>query len=260
MNKLQRKTIRFKFTTPDVQVRTTYAVHNIRIVVPEIPKGDLTFPERIRHPWGLPIVVFALIVGLGGGSYVTWMTKFGKADSEQNQVGLNQTASTNSISKPWVKPLEFSSKDLNIVADMLPVLIEESRHIPTAQELANQNRTKKLKQYFQKRNSPFVDDKTVEAFLNAKNMKLMIAISFVESTMGQKCYFHNCSGIGGTPPNLRKYESYADWVKDFDALLENRYKGLPIEDFIGLYVQPGSPNWINGVKQILTELKEQGIE
>jgi hypothetical protein len=90
-------------------------------------------------------------------------------------------------------------------------------------------------------------------------MKLMLAISFVESTFGRSCYYYNCSGIGGTPPNLRKYNSYAEWIADFDQLLEQRYKGVPPEKFIGLYVQPGSPNWIYGVNQVLKEFKEQEI-
>ena len=87
----------------------------------------------------------------------------------------------------------------------------------------------------------------------------MVAISFVESTFGKRCYYYNCSGIGGTPPHLRKYNSYAEWVRDFDDLLERRYKDLPPEEFIGLYVQPGSANWLHGVKQVLRELEEQGI-
>jgi hypothetical protein len=88
-------------------------------------------------------------------------------------------------------------------------------------------------------------------------MKMMLAISFVESTFGQKCWKYNCSGIGGS--NLVAYKSYADWIRAFDALLEKRYKDLPPEEYLGLYVQPGSPNWIYGVNQVLTELKEQGI-
>lgn len=184
-----------------------------------------------------------------------------EVESEQNSQVQGAVTIKPAQNGQWSMPLEFSTEDLNIVADMLPELIEEARHEPTAEELANIKRKEDLKQYFLSRKSPFAkDDSTLDAFLNSKNMKLMIAISFVESTMGKKCYYNNCSGIGGTPPNLRKYNSYADWVRDFDALLERRYKGLPIEKFMGLYVQPGSPNWINGVKQILAELDKKGIE
>ena len=121
-------------------------------------------------------------------------------------------------------------------------------------------RKQQIKQYLISKRSPFAADNTaLTALVNAKNMKLILAISFVESNFGKHCYFYNCSGIGGTPPNLRKYTSYADWIADFDNLLESRYKGLAPEKFIGLYVQPGSPNWIYGVNQVLNEFAELEI-
>jgi hypothetical protein len=122
-------------------------------------------------------------------------------------------------------------------------------------------RKEKLRAYLASKNSPFAEEEeTIEAFATSRNMKMMVAISFVESTFGKRCYYYNCSGIGGTPPNLRKYENHAAWIKDFDDLLERRYKGLPPEKFMGLYVQPGSPNWIYGVKKVLAEFEAQGIE
>jgi hypothetical protein len=127
-----------------------------------------------------------------------------------------------------------------------------------AKELAK--RKQQIQAYLSQKDSPFAaDDATLTALASAKNMKLIIAISFVESNFGKHCYFFNCSGIGGSVPNLRKYNNYAEWVVDFDKLLEDHYKGLAPEKFIGLYVQPGSPNWIYGVKQILSEFKQQGI-
>lgn len=199
-----------------------------------------------------------LVMGVGLGSATVWYSQFSAANRAAQQVpdalAVDQ-AQLNGI------PLDFDNSELEVVADLLPILIEENHHKPSAEELRNIDRKKKLTAYFKNRKSPFGDDeKTVEAFLNSRNMKVMIAISFVESTMGKNCYYNNCSGIGGYPPNLRKYNSYADWVRDFDDLLERRYKGLDVDDFIGLYVQPGSPKWSAGVKQILSELNKQGIE
>lgn len=182
------------------------------------------------------------------------------AEAEQAAAERQELIAGASTTESWSMPLDFSVEDLDIVTDMMPVLINEVRHEPTAAELANEKRKSDLRAYFESRNSPFTDDATLDAFLSANNMKLMIAISFVESTMGKRCYYNNCSGIGGYPPNLRKYDSYADWVRDFDSLLERRYKGMEPEDMMGVYVQPGSPNWINGVRQILAELEKQGIE
>lgn len=155
----------------------------------------------------------------------------------------------------------FSQQVIDVASPVFAALIEENREEvdPQAEQLAI--RKEKLRAYLESKNSPFAkDEATLDAFVASKNMKLMVAISFVESTFGKNCYYYNCSGIGGTPPKLRKYNGYAEWVKDFDELLESRYKGVPPEDFIGLYVQPGSPNWIYGVKQVIREFDEQGIE
>ena len=155
----------------------------------------------------------------------------------------------------------FSQQVIDITSPIFATFISENRQEVDleAEQLATQKR--KLKKYLQDKKSPFAeDDAALDAFVNSKNMKMMVAISFVESTFGKHCYYYNCSGIGGTPPSLRKYKSYADWIQDFDSLLERRYKNIPPEKFIGLYVQPGSPNWINGVKQVLREFEERGIQ
>lgn len=201
-------------------------------------------------------VVLALVIGFSSGAVVVWESKYGGAQQAED-TPLVAAA----IDQPWVKPLDYDQSELNIVANMLPELVEENRHVPTPEEIKNTERKEKLRQFLAGYKSPFAkNDDTLQAFLDSKNMKLMLAISFVESSLGKKCYYNNCSGIGGYPPNLRKYPNYAGWVEDFDSLLERRYKGVPIDEFMGLYVQPGSPNWINGVKQILAELKQQGIE
>lgn len=225
-------------------------------------------PQRSIHrpPSGyifkIAILGVFLIGGLSGAGLVAHQQlSSAKLDHVPAGQVLGAVTVEPGTTEQWSMPLEFSEEELNIVADMLPQLIEQARHEPTPEELANIKRKEELKKFFQGWKSPFAkDDATLDAFLSSKNMKLMIAISFVESSMGKKCYANNCSGIGGTPPNLRKYKSYADWIRDFDSLLERRYKGLPIEKFMGLYVQPGSPNWLAGVKQILGELERKGIE
>ena len=156
----------------------------------------------------------------------------------------------------------YSQQVIDIASPIFAALLNDNRKETVdlaAVELAA--RKEKLRTYLASKNSPFAEDElALDAFVNSKNMKMMVAISFVESTFGKHCYYYNCSGIGGTPPNLRKYENYAEWIQDFDLLLENRYKDVPPEKFIGLYVQPGSPNWIYGVKQVLREFEEHGID
>lgn len=155
----------------------------------------------------------------------------------------------------------FSQQVIDIASPVFASLIKDNRNneaeLAAAEKAARKD---KLRAYLASKNSPFAkDESALDAFVESRNMKLMVAISFVESTFGKNCYYYNCSGIGGTPPRLRKYNNYAEWIRDFDDLLERRYKDLPPEEFIGLYVQPGSPNWLYGVKQVLAEFEEQGI-
>lgn len=155
----------------------------------------------------------------------------------------------------------FSQQIIDITSPLFTAFVKENREVRDIEAERLVVRKIRLKTYLESKRSPFAeDDLAIEAFASSKNMKMMVAISFVESTFGQNCYYYNCSGIGGTPPTLRKYDNYAEWIYDFDDLLERRYKDVPPEKFIGLYVQPGSPNWIYGVNQVIEEFEQQQIE
>lgn len=155
----------------------------------------------------------------------------------------------------------FSQQVIDVASPVFAAFVKENREVADIEAERLVVRKERLKAYLTDKNSPFAeDDEAIEAFATSKNMKMMVAISFVESTFDKNCYYYNCSGIGGTPPALRKYESYAEWIRDFDDLLERRYKDVPPEKFIGLYVQPGSPNWIYGVNQVIDEFEVHQIE
>ncbi|MCC7356401.1 MAG: hypothetical protein IT410_02185 [Candidatus Doudnabacteria bacterium] len=155
----------------------------------------------------------------------------------------------------------FSQQVIDVASPVFGLFVKQHREERDIEAERLVIRKQRLKAYLENKRSPFAEeDAAIEAFASSKNMKMMVAISFVESTFGQNCYYYNCSGIGGTPPSLRKYNGYAEWIKDFDSLLERRYKDVPPEKFIGLYVQPGSPNWIYGVNQVIDEFEELDIE
>lgn len=144
---------------------------------------------------------------------------------------------------------------IDMASPMFGELVVENYEEPDPREIAMNHRKLVIKRYLESKKSPFAEDSdTITALAEARHTKMILAISFVESNFGKHCYHHNCSGIGGSVPNLRKYDSHAEWVRDFDNLLEARYKGLPPEKFLGLYVQPGSPNWLYGVRQVLNEV------
>lgn len=219
-------------------------------------------PRRRRAPWYAAFITLAVLLVITGSVFAFKRRQAARSVRVvEEPVVKVLSESSYTPEEKWAIPLEFNQEDLQIIADLLPVLLMENRKVPSIAEVKNERRKERLRNFLAGYNSPFAEsDKTLQAFLDAKNMRLMIAISFVESTLGKRCYYHNCSGIGGYPPNLRKYEDFSEWVRDFDSLLERRYKGVPIEKFIGLYVQPGSPSWINGVKRMLAEMKSAGVE
>jgi hypothetical protein len=232
-------------TPPKVSV---YHITDQIIVIP---------PSKSTRRFFVPIFVITLLVmGAVGGGFAVWESKFGQADREEpaSTVPISASGQQKSI------PISFDQSELNVVADLLPLLIQENRREPSPEELRNKERKDKLRAYLAKWKSPLAKEEgALDALLVARNMRMVIAISHVESNMCKKHLYHNCSGIGGSSA-FRKYPNFAGWVKDMDSLLERRYKNLPVEKFIGVYVQPGSQNWVDGVKQILAELKRGGIE
>lgn len=156
---------------------------------------------------------------------------------------------------PEVK-VEDSEEDLETFANTSINQLKSFNYVQAGpdQEIAKQAR---LKKYLIEKNSPFAEDAgAIETVLSLPHMKLILAISYAESTMGKKCYYNNCSGIGGYPPNLRKYKEFKNWMVDLNDLLERKYKDWTLNEMCGVYVQPCNPNWLKATRQILDELEQ----
>jgi hypothetical protein len=206
---------------------------------------------KALHPAWMAMSVL-MIVSFLGGMVTVWQTQLSAADTESDRFAGQQLGGL-------VTKMSLSDSEPNIIADLLPILIEQNRHQPTAEEIASTERRNKLRDYLASKKSPLAkDEAALDALLSSNNMEMMLAISFVEGNFCKHHVEHNCSGIGGS--KMRKYKGFADWIKDFDSLLERKYKGLKVEQFIGYYVVPGSENWKLGVYQILDELKSKGIK
>lgn len=121
-------------------------------------------------------------------------------------------------------------------------------------------RKDKLRQFLKQYKSPLAA--YADTVAEQEHWKLILAISFAESTLCTRQVDNNCSGIGVEPghPLWRKYETLGDWAVDLNRLLDKRYKGDTLEQMCGVYVQPCNANWLIATKQILTELEEQGID
>ncbi len=236
----------FKVTPPKIRV------YYLRPVKRRVSRRSFGV-HRLFLP-GLFLLV--LLTGIGTGTFLGWTSRFGQADLEPPEI---QQLRGEPLPPSPVIPLEQSRPNLTVVANLLPILIEQYRHQPTAQEIRAVRRKEALRDYLAIQKSPLAeDDAALDALLRARNMKMILAISFVESNMCKKQIYNNCSGIGGS--KIRQYPDFSGWVDDFDDLLERRYKDLPVEKFLGYYVQPGSQNWVDGVYQILGDLEQRHIE
>ena len=222
---------------------------NISVLI--IPEKKITKHSRLRniHPAWMAmslLMTFSFI----GGMITVWQTQLSVAQTET----FNNTSSGG-----LVKLMQQRDEDLNVVAELLPLLIKEYRYEPTPAERVNIERKNKLRDYLASKRSPLAeDDAALDEFLASNNMEMMLAISFVEGNFCRHQVESNCSGIGGS--KMHKYKNFAEWVREFDSLLERRYKGLKVEQFIGNYVVPGTDNWKNGVYQVLGELEQLGIK
>jgi len=121
-------------------------------------------------------------------------------------------------------------------------------------------RKNQLEQFLTDAHSPLAQ--ASETIAEQDHWRLILAIAFAESTLGKNCADNNCSNIGVKPgaPSWRSYASYSAWVVDFNRLLDKKYKDWTLEQMCGVYVKPCNPNWLLATQEILSDLKEQGIE
>lgn len=171
----------------------------------------------------------------------------------------------------WIHPgvsMAFAEtgqeKDLifEINSDQIKILENQNS---LKNQIAIENTHKKvnlLREYLEKKNAPLAD--YTEILLAQEDWKMILAISNAESNMGKRCYHYNCSGIYARYDRgyagLKKYENYAQWIVDLQALLDRRYEGWSLDRMNGVYVHPRSANWYKATTKIhkeLTELEKQ---
>lgn len=125
--------------------------------------------------------------------------------------------------------------------------------------IANDPLVNNLKLYLEKHRSPLAE--YAGDMIKQPQWQRALAISWVESNFCKRHVDNNCSGIGVAPGHKlwRKYETHLDWFKDMSALMEKpiyKEKYTTFQKMRGVYVQPGSANWVNGAQKKYNELIE----
>lgn len=205
----------------------------------------------------------ALFVAFGLGSWYGINSFQTNADLETKPQVLGEATTVPAGSVALVN-LELKNQDaieslndnlFNTPIEYLQSYIDQASK-PDVLEL----RTQKINQLLKDMNSPLVVSS--DTIAKQSHWKLILAIAFAESTMGKNCTDNNCSNIGVAPGHRlwRKYETYSDWVVDFNRLLEKRYKDWTLNQMCGVYVQPCNKNWLLATQQILDKLEAREIE
>lgn len=116
-----------------------------------------------------------------------------------------------------------------------------------------------LKKYLEDHNSPLAEYS--EQIITYNKWKMALSISWVESNFGKYCpgKSNNCSGIGVAPghPLWRTYPDKLAWFEDLNKLLNKPFYAEKYNTFRkmkGIYVYPGSENWVRGAEKKFAEL------
>lgn len=212
-------------------------------------RKQLLFPK-----YALLITGLVMIVSFAGGVYLEWSSKQSSAyvSGVAQVLGVEESANQSASES-------FFSAD-QAVDTFIEAMSATGDNAETSEYIT---RKQNLHRYLKSKGSPLArDDKALDALLHAKNMHMVLAISFVESNFCEHYVDYNCSGIGVEPghPSWQVYKSFANWVIGLDSLIERRYKNWTPEEMRGVYVYPGSDNWVNGVNDVLAELKKANIQ
>ena len=137
--------------------------------------------------------------------------------------------------------------------------ISNNNSLSLDEVVKNDPLAKNLKSYLENLDSPLAEYS--EKMVQLPQWQRALAISWVESNMGIHCYDNNCSGIGVQPghPSWRKYQTKLDWFKDMTQLLERplyKERLTTFKQMRGVYVKPGSTNWVYGAQDKFDELME----
>lgn len=173
-----------------------------------------------------------------------------------------QIAFAQDLGQPTAQIFEINDFDSSIL-NQSPKQNDNQNSLSIETVSANDPLVISLKEYLKKHNSP-LEEYAAEMVLQPQWQRAL-AISWVESNFCRRHADKNCSGIGVAPGHKlwRKYPTHLDWFKDMTQLMEKpiyKEKYTTFQKMKGIYVQPGSANWVNGAQKKYNELMEMTEE
>lgn len=219
-----------------------------------------------RYVWGVALSIFLLLSTYLSGIWTGLSTSKSYAEyvfsSSDNLAAKeeNLPAGLQVLPMNGTGQLPLKLTENNLFAMPLDRLEDAfTRRQAEMTELMFNERAEKIKNYLNEKKSPFAEYASIIA--RQPHWQLILAIGFAESSWGKNCVDNNCSNIGVKPGHelWRDYENYGEWIKDFNKLLERRYKDWTLKEMCGVYVKPCNKNWMSATTQVLGELKESNI-
>lgn len=164
------------------------------------------------------------------------------------------------LGQPTAKIFEINVSDSSLLSQS-PKQNENSLSIETVTE--NDPLVVNLTAYLKKHNSPL--EPYASEMVKQPQWQRALAISWVESNFCKRHADNNCSGIGVAPghKSWRKYPTHLEWFKDMAKLMEKpiyKEKYTTFKKMRGVYVQPGSDNWVNGAQKKFNELNQLTLD
>lgn len=221
------------------------------------------FPIGRKH-LALGLAVMLLFSGFGFGFWSAFATEKSRAEfSFEGGAPLINRGPIALMPAPDDALLNLNSQDLyNMPLDRLEATFAQQQELLVQQQQEKQiwTRAEKIQKYLQSKDSPLAE--AARTIAEQPHWRLILAITFAESSWGKNCVNNNCSNIGVKPGHelWHTYKTYDDWVADFNQLLERRYKDWTLDQMCGVYVKPCNQNWLLATTQALDELKQAGIE
>ncbi len=162
------------------------------------------------------------------------------------------------------KVAHASTGNSSLVFELKPNALKENSSITSATQLqmnevaANDALVQAVQKYLEARKSPLAP--YASEIILLPNWEQALGITYVESNFCARAANFNCGSVGVKPghPAWKKFETPLDGFRAVALLLEkplykNKYNTCKKK--MGVYVVPGSSNWLRGCERVEGDMK-----